>query len=88
MVIGRHSEGAQLPKYLTPAECVIRAFGGVRKTAKAIGRTPSNISKWTRRCEGVIPEKTVRTVLEQAEAMGLDLTARDLILGRKIEDAQ
>lgn len=69
-------------RHISPAVCAVRAFGSVTATANAAGRTPSSISKWTRRKDGSIPEKVVKKLLEKASELDLDLTAQDLIMGR------
>lgn len=76
---------------LTPAEYVIRTFGGVRATGRAIGRDFSAVSRWQRRVDktgqvGGIPRVLHTVILKKAEAMGLDITADDLIYGRKVKN--
>lgn len=75
--------------HLSPAEYVIRIFGGVRKTARAIGVSPTAVVGWRaigRRKEqlGRVPSKSQRRILERARELGLDLTAEDLIMGREV----
>jgi hypothetical protein len=76
--------------YLTPAEYVIRVFNGVRATARAIGRSPSSISKWQKRrddgIDGMIPSCAQRRILQIAKEQGLDITPHDLIFGRSVGD--
>jgi len=72
---------------LSPAEYVIQVFGGVRATARAIGRSPSSISKWQKPrsqggSDGCVPNAAQRIILEQAKKQGLDITPGDLIYGR------
>lgn len=64
----------------TPANYVIEVFGGVRKLARALNKTPSTISKWQK--TGRVPSSSQEDILQKAEAMGLDVTAEDLIRGR------
>jgi hypothetical protein len=64
----------------TPAQYVIEAFQGVRATARAIGRSPSSVSKW--QIKGQIPRPAQKRILEVAQERGLDITPGDLILGR------
>ena len=76
--------------YYCPAEWVIKTFGGVGKTARAIGRDKSSVSRWRRAKEekgldGEIPRTAQKKILEQAKRLGHDITAEDLILGRVIE---
>jgi len=79
----------QPSQYLTPAEYVIKKFGGVRKTAKAIGRDAGAVSKWRqpkdrRGTGGAIPGGAQLAILDAAERLGLDITATDLIKGRRV----
>lgn len=73
---------------LTPAEYVIFAFGGVRKTAKIVGCTPGTVSKWqtkTRwRPNGEVPLEHMRVILQKAQEIGKDITETDLIWGREV----
>lgn len=70
-------------QYFSPVEYVIRKFGGVRKLARAIGRDAGTVSKWRRPDHG-IPRKAQLLILSAAERQGLDITANDLIKGRKV----
>ena len=65
---------------MTPAELIIEKLGGVRATARAIGRDPSAICKWKQK--GSIPMKAALQILEYAKANGIDITPNDLIMGR------
>lgn len=67
--------------HISPAECVIRAFGGVNATARAIGVERSAVSRWRER--GPVPTKSLKRVLEKAKELGLSLTSDDLIHGRE-----
>ncbi len=73
---------------LTPAEYVIRTIGGVRKTARALGRNPGSISMWRSRKprggKGDIPRPAQKDILTYARRKHLDITASDLILGRVV----
>ena len=76
---------------LSPAATVIRAFGGVRPLARALGKAPSSISRWQRQrkrggTEGTIPASDQRRVLDVAASLGLKLTADDLVHGRVVAD--
>lgn len=68
----------------TPAQKVISIFGGVRATARILGRNGSTVSRWQKpRAEGGtggrIPTSAQGPLLEHARANGLPLTADDLI---------
>jgi hypothetical protein len=78
---------------LTPAEHVIRTIGGVRKTARAIGRTPPTISAWRRSRKeggtgGDVPNRAHKPILVYARKAKLDISAEDLIMGREVTDKQ
>lgn len=75
--------------HLSPAEYVIKVFGGVRKTARAIGRTAPSISKWQKARDnkgtgGRVPTAAAEIILQIAQRDSLDITASDLLLGRDI----
>ena len=60
---------------------VIHIFGGVRATARAIGRDPSAVSKWRHETK-IIPTAAQRIILDIARRKKLPITANDLIYGR------
>ncbi len=71
----------------TPASLVISAFGGVRKTARALGVRPSTVCRWRMPrerggMEGNVPSSAARKILRVARERGLALTAEDLLFGR------
>lgn len=68
--------------HMTPAQYVIHIFKGVRATARAVGRTPSSVSKWQK---ARIPSGAHRKILDVAKERGLDLTSNDLVYGRTVE---
>lgn len=81
-------EGLEHLMQMTPAEYVISVFQGVRATARALGRSPSSVSKWQkpremRGCGGNIPGAAQRLILDLARKRGLDITPDDLINGRR-----
>lgn len=69
--------------HLNPAEYVIRIFKGVRATARAAGRSATAVSKW--RKAGRVPVQACKAVLKAAKKIKADLTAHDLIYGRKVK---
>lgn len=73
-------------KTSSPADRVIKAFGGVRETARALSRNPSSVSRWRSSKEdggtgGRVPGPIQGTVLEAAKSRGIALTADDLMPG-------
>lgn len=74
-------------KLVSPAEYVIRSLGGVRPTARAIGRHWTSVAAWRwpksrKGTDGQVPDKCHHTILKIAQERGLDITPNDLILGR------
>lgn len=77
-----------VPVFITPADRVIEAFGGVRATARLLGRNPSSVSRWRKPREeggsdGRVPGAIQEEVLAKAKQAGLSLTAEDLIIARR-----
>lgn len=75
--------------YLSPAEYVVRKFGGVNATARAIGRTPGVVSRWNKPrseggCGGYVPSAAQRLVLKEAKARRLKITPDDLAYGKTV----
>lgn len=66
---------------MTPVQLAIQSFGGVRRLAKAIDRDPAAVSRWQR--SGIVPSAAQRKLLETAWERGIELTAHDIIFGRK-----
>jgi hypothetical protein len=83
--------GMDIPtRHLTPADYVIRAFGGVRPLARALGANPSSVSRWPKAraaggCDGAIPTAQQKKILDLAKIHGKDITEKDLISGREVE---
>lgn len=78
-------------RLLSPAEYVIKLLGGVRPTARAVGRHPASVVAWKRSrakkgTNGMIPDKCHHQILKLAKERGLDITPTDLLLGRMGED--
>ena len=68
----------------TPAARVIKAFDGVRQTARILGISSSTVSRWQKPREeggtgGRVPTKHQSAVLKHSEDKGLGLTPADLI---------
>lgn len=69
---------------LTPAEIVLRRFGGPRAVAAIVGLSASRVYRWTRPRErggtdGLIPAKHQPVLLAAARACGIRLTPADLV---------
>lgn len=72
-------------KLLTPAELVVKRFGGIRPLGRLLGRDPSSISKWIARGGG-IPNRasgkdTHKQLLDLAKEKKIQLTAHELTFG-------
>lgn len=73
--------------HLTPAACAIKAFGGVRALARALGKAPSSVSRWgkSRRrggSAGMIPTSALQQILKIAPEKGVTITPEELVSGR------
>jgi len=83
----QHKKASTLWGDMSPAKYVISLFGGVRPTARALGRDPSAVSRWATSIKkgglgGRIPGTNHKKILQIAKRKGLDITAADLISGR------
>lgn len=72
---------------LTPAELVIQTFGGVRATARRLGKTPGAVCKWALPIEkhgtgGRIPSTARSKILEIVKKEKLALSSHELDYGR------
>jgi len=73
--------------HLSPAECVVELFGGVRATARAIGRNPGAVSRWNkpkskRGTGGMVPSAAQRIILKIAKKKRLKITLEHLNYGK------
>ncbi len=69
---------------MSPAQKVIKAFGGVRATARALGLNSSSVSRWDaprekRGLSGRVPSVHQAKILRLAKRGGLKIAASDLI---------
>lgn len=76
--------------HLNPAEYVIFIFGGVRATARQLGRSPGTVSLWMKAIEdkgrgGYVPFAAQRIILQIALEQGLDIKPNDFHYGREVE---
>lgn len=74
---------------IRPADYVIQIFGGVRATARAVGRSAPSICKWRQSRSrggtgGNIPNAAQMRILKIAARLNLDITPSDLIWGRRV----
>lgn len=74
------------PKAVNQAARIFKKFGNARKLAKAMGRTPSTLYRWTYEKKrggtgGLIPSSALPAVLEAARCSGIFISADDLFPG-------
>ena len=60
---------------MKPAERIIAAFGGLTKTAQALGLPVTTVQGWKER--GYIPAPRQGRVLSRARDLGVDITETD-----------
>lgn len=70
----------------SPANAVIEAFGGVRQTARALGVSPSTVSRWNSRDrnkkhKGTIPSSMHLAIISASKRKRLNITPYHLIYG-------
>ena len=65
----------------SPAACVVRFYGGVGATAKALGRAESSVSAWEGR--GTVPQELWPKILDTST-----LTVRTLLYGKRTSKAR
>jgi len=70
--------------HLSPAEYVIHVFGGVRATARAVGRYPNAVCRWKKK-SGHIPSAAQRVILSVAKKNNLSITPNDLVYGKEVK---
>lgn len=75
-----------------PAEWVILQFGGIRATARAVGRSACAVWTWQAPAKkggraGDIPGRAFREILHAAVRHGVDVTVDDLMQGRRVRRA-
>jgi transposase-like protein len=63
---------------MSPVEVVIKVFGGVRATARALGINPGTVSRW----RDTVPSKHHVRLIDLARRQGRRLTSNDLVRGR------
>ena len=76
--------------HLNPSEFVVHSFGGVRETARVLGRSPGSVCKWKtfRNSHGEvggIPRNLFPLILKKSKDKGLDITLEDLVFGRAVK---
>lgn len=83
------STKARMKQTLTPAQLVIQTFGGVRATARRLGKTPGAVCKWALPIEkqgtgGRIPSNARAKILEIVKKEKIQLSSHELDYGRVI----
>lgn len=71
---------------MSPAELVIKKFGGVRATARAINISPGAVSRWPKPreiggCGGEIPTRNHRRILSAAIELDITIVPSELVCG-------
>jgi hypothetical protein len=68
--------------YMTKRSTLFDTFNGIRPMAEALGESPSTVQSWKN--TGRVPAQKQPHVLARAAALGLDVTADDVVfpLGR------
>lgn len=61
-------------------------LGGIRKTAELLGEAPSTVQSW--KAAGRIPAQKQPLVLERAAAVGIEISAEDVVypLGKPVAE--
>ena len=72
-------------KIQSPADYVIKTFGGPAKTAQLLDVDPSTISCWRKRNKGHIPNRNWSSILSVASKKNLDVTLNHLMYGKPKE---
>jgi hypothetical protein len=72
---------------MTPVEACKQAFGSDAATARICGIARNRPWFWRRDAAGAIPAKYHHLLLAQAEALGVSLTARDLVWFPQAQEA-
>lgn len=63
----------------SPAEQVIEKFGGVSKTAAALGLNRSSVCLWVKRNKGQVPSRRWSQILKVSGQRGLGITFKTLM---------
>lgn len=69
---------------MSPAESIIKKFGGVRATARALSMSPGAVCRWPKPrleggCDGEIPTRNHRKIIVAARDLNIDLNPSELI---------
>lgn len=65
---------------MKPPQYIIKQFGGVCAAARAIGRSPSAVSRWKKK--GEIPGDAIRPVVKALQRKGQIVDVHFLVYGR------
>lgn len=71
---------------MSAAERVIKKFGGVRATARALHISPGAVSRWPKPridggCDGEIPTRNHRKILDAARELDIIIEPGELVCG-------
>jgi len=75
----------------TPAEWVIKQFGGPSALGRALDKSPSSISRWTspknqKGLDGRVPSMDQAKILQLARENDFDINCDDLVEGRFVAE--
>jgi hypothetical protein len=75
---------------MSPAELVIKRFGGARALARLLNQHHTSVVRWPhpkpRGLGGLVPSGHHKTLLELAAREGVPLSAEELIIGSPGDD--
>lgn len=75
---------------MEPAKTIIEYLGGAKSAAEIVRKHPSRIYRWaypsTKRegCDGIIPLKDQRVILEFCQGVGIDLRREDFFCSDRL----
>lgn len=75
---------------MEPAKTIIEYLGGAKSAAEIVRKHPSRIYRWaypsTKRegCDGIIPLKDQRAILEFCQRVGIDLRREDFFCSNRL----
>lgn len=72
-------------KLIKNVDYLIQCFGGLSKTAEAVGKKPSTVLYWKKK--GAIPMGSIKTILYVSQKMNLPITLEDLVFGKVLKQS-